>query len=366
MTRRRYSDRDLIDRAIEISHGRSAASPDDDPRLDGAVRFVEMIRESSFAPFEEINTSPLFLEKKKRLSRRRRLRLIIASVVTTGAAAVFAAAFFSGLFDSSPRAVIRFVSGDVLVNNSAARTGMQVKKGDSIVTGKDSSAVLVYSDTITVSLVEKSALTVSGLSQRKRPLMNVDQSYGISFVSIRPESADFRIRSHSTEVSVHGTSFLFAYGPEGVKVKLLRGKVSVARTGSGTSLELHPGQSVVSDSAGLSAPVSLSHEDEKSLNILENMAEKILKDTRSTEISESAEKILSERESVPSPSAEPGKRTLSDIGGKYGQISVVQTRSGEKYIGAISYHDRNIVVVTQNGSVTVPLSDVSRIEPYTY
>lgn len=360
------NNRDLLDHAIDKPRDESPTSGEDDPTLQGAVRFADMVRESTFAPFRGIEPAPRFLEKRKApIVRRRKILFITSGLSTAGIAAMIAIALMTGIIDLSPKSTILAASGDVRINNTSASAGSYVKKGDSITTGQKSFAVLIYSGKVTVSLGENSALAVSRLVDDRRPAMTVDQSYGSSFTSILPGSADFTIRSHSTAVTVHGTAFSFTCGPEGSRVKLLRGKVAISRPESGKTVELTEGQMIVSDSAGISQPVFLSPDEKQSLEMLDDMARSALKNSPSADIADQAEKILSNSQNFLNEPA-GGDSALAEISRKYGRISVIETQSGEKIIGAISYRDRSIMVITAKGSVTIPLSEINRIVPYNY
>jgi hypothetical protein len=59
-----------------------------------------------------------------------------------------------------------------------------------------------------------------------------------------------------------------------------------------------------------------------------------------------------------------GRMTLKKLKEKYGSLSVLMTREKKRYIGSLRILGKEVQIITVNGTIRVPSSDVEKISPY--
>jgi hypothetical protein len=370
------SDEQILDCALERQKDNTETDCQDEScasRVEKAEKFIGMVRESSLAPFNNINTEYDFTVKRNNtIPEKRRLpkKLFIAAGILVAACLTIITTFtfrnenVTGFHLNAVRGSVSFVSGDVSRNSVPAKKGDAANVGDSIITGSTSSAVINFDDKVIVAIGENSSVSLSELTVIDSKLHIVmDQSSGITFNRIKKDTAEYSIRSLTATAVVRGTAFSFICNTDNVSISLLHGSVLVSHTnGTGSQTMLEPGYTIALNENIISRPEKLSDEEIKNLEVLDSVADTA--ESPAKGISPEAEKILGGQSTV-IPSH--GKnRALSDIRKKYGALSIVEVTTGEKYIGFFKRSPDGIEIITEKGVISIQLSDLKSIAPYSF
>ncbi len=316
---------------------------------------------------------------------------------------------------------ITFIMGKVFINDKPAQMGQKVHAPDIIRTEKKSMARIQFNQVASVTVRSASELVIKQLEQNAAmgTKIRMYQENGSTFHKVvRKSTPDYKVQTPTAVAGVRGTSFEIAMDSQKKgRVRLLSGKLELTRvppqTGDSKSgqagdqqdvksqvVQLTSGQSVETSDQGIVAPTPMSKEEKKDLEVYDQIAmvqtetlqqpealqkstEQIMPEKVKQEIIQLENKETIRREKVQeqikqeeikkdetNPQSTENKRpaprklTLDDLAKKYGKLSSVTTKAGKTYVGAFQQKGGNIIVITPNGEVSIPSTDISKISRY--
>lgn len=287
-----------------------------------------------------------------------------------------------------------FIKGQVMVNAKPASLGGVVSINDKVEVKDKAAAILQFSSAAVLTLKSNSVLLVSSLikGENGKATIELNQTAGSSFSKIAKGSADYSIKTPTAVAGVRGTSFELTVGTNGKKtqIKLLEGKVAVAKPVELTKGEevapviVEAGQKVEADSsaAAVTKPATLTTVEKSSLqamNKVEIVTPEVMKqidekkDTPAAapavvipaevekHITGETASAISEEDLKKTEKEAPKKLTLSDIKKQYGSIALIETKNGKKYQGAFKQVGNNMEIITVDGKVKVPVTNIGRV-----
>jgi hypothetical protein len=371
----RHTDTELLDCAINRRNDATEPDCTDETcasRLEKADAFVTMVRDSSFAPFENIDISSADFSKP-RLPVNDKIRkpfsvygiagLCIAACIAIGVTFLVTRGFLT----SSPasKCSVAFVSGNVRINGNTAKCGDSIRKGDSLDIGDNSSAVLSFNGDALAAFGKNTSVSVSeSISTSSKISITLVQKNGTSFHHIMKGHVEYTVRSLSASATVNGTSFIFENNSSKTDISLLHGSVLVSKlSDSDSHVLLKPGFRITSDSNGLSRQAELEARDIEKLKVLDSITigeSDVVKDSAAALIADNALKILT------GDTVTEQNLSLKKIYEKYHQVSIVELDNGEKYIGYFRQIPSGIEIITEKGIIKFPLTRIKTIAPYEF
>jgi len=285
---------------------------------------------------------------------------------------------------------ITFIRGSVLLNQSPATIGTQIKLSDSIEVKDKSTAVVQFSTNAMITIESNTNLVVKNLVQGADgiPSIALDQSRGSTFNKIVPGKANYTVNTPTITAGVRGTAFRVSQseGQQGTEIELFTGKVALTKDGDnadkGAKQEetiLEAGNKIVVTETEIKEPVKLKEAEIKNLERLNDIAmlpeqkldkieridtlpqeeaKKIEKEMENQIVPEESHKILVEMEEE---QAEP-EVTLEDIKKQYGSLSKVTTKDGKTFVGAFKQVGGKFEIITVKGKEVVSATDIAKVQ----
>lgn len=137
---------------------------------------------------------------------------------------------------------VQFFLGDVkIIKGSAeqpAAQGDMLKEGDIIITGKKSTADLIFGASGVIRINENSRVTVAGIARKAGDETLLDMENGKLFLTLaKLEGTQFKVKTPTAVASVRGTSFTVTTDRRGAKLAVMNGSVSVSPVLDGNIIE---------------------------------------------------------------------------------------------------------------------------------
>ncbi|MCP4136260.1 MAG: FecR domain-containing protein [bacterium] len=315
--------------------------------------------------------------------------------------------------EAAPHGTITFTAGDVLLNKKEALVGDQVTKQNTVTTGKESIAVIQFSQTALITVKSDSEVTMESFFTKKGAdeELTISQSRGTSFSKVLKKGTKYQVKTPTIVASVRGTSFEVAMSGEKAQVSLLKGKLDVAPIKAGkveieNTIAVEDGFTIEITEYKIEKPVEIPAEEKSALEQFDKIA--LLPDI------EKVEKIREEKEKTPEKPAETDsleqissqvvpkilkleiikieqkeeakrveeskdepekdakadnpavkkKPTIADLKKKYGTLSRIKTKDGKEYIGAFSQTGSKMEINTVNGKVSIDSKNVGKISRF--
>jgi hypothetical protein len=267
-----------------------------------------------------------------------------------------------------------YVKGDVLVSGKPATLGQTVSKDATIEVKNNSMAVLQFASAASITLKANSVLSIANLSKNDsgKPVIELSQNTGSSFSKIAKGQSEFSIKTPTAVAGVRGTSFELVVGNgKTTQIKLLEGKVQVAKSGATTEeLSAAPvveaGQKVEANAQGIvTKPIEITEAEKSSLQAMNTV--EIAPASGKVVVPESVEKYATGATASASltEAAKPEVKrlTLADIKVKYGRIARIETKNGKAYVGYFNQTGANMTIQTVDGQVSIPVASVQKVTP---
>ncbi|MDH5721317.1 MAG: FecR domain-containing protein [Spirochaetia bacterium] len=290
--------------------------------------------------------------------------------------------------------VFTFVKGTVLHNDQPAKVGNIVGEADTIVTNEKSGAVIQFENSGLITLKSKTKLDVGKLIKGEDGLSIIEltQESGSTFSKIAPNRGKYSIKTPTAVAGVRGTSFsVEVHEDKKTDIKLLKGKVAVSKTSmkavvqeeASQEIILEEGEKIAATAKGIEKKESLVDEEKKELSSLNKIAMvSVIKLKDTNEIGKATEQnitqevenqILGEAYQESKKPIEPEvekknlnirKITLDDLRKEFKKLSVINTKSGKKYIGGFKQVGGEMHIKTVDGTVKVPVGDIKKVSEY--
>jgi hypothetical protein len=279
--------------------------------------------------------------------------------------------------------------GALKKNNQTLQPGAVLAKGDTIATEAKALAVLGWGKSATTLLSQNTRVNVVKLEKQDRPLIEIENTNGLTFTSVEKGRVDFIVRTPTAVCGVRGTSFNVNVTSDGTVVTVLDGVVetrlnekfletipdAAQREKLAQPIQVNPKQKILISRANHSAVVSeLSEAEVRYLTKLEKIAALGREksdggDTqRGAAIDKEADTLAAEvfaAEVNPTASGADGKApamTLADIRKKYGKVSRVNLKTGTSYTGYFKLKGAQMEIVTTRGVVRVPTTQLKDVQ----
>ncbi len=278
--------------------------------------------------------------------------------------------------------------GALKKNNQTLQPGATIVKGETITTEAKALAVMTWGEDATTLLSQNTRMSVVKLEKQRRPLIEIENTNGLTFTSVEKGRVDFIVRTPTAVCGVRGTSFNVNVTSDGTVVTVLDGVVetrlnekfletipdAAQRAKLAQPILVNPKQKILISRANHSAVVSaLSEAEVRYLTKLEKIAalgrEKNSGNDaqRVAAIDKEAEALTAEvfaAEVNPAAGADgkPPAMTLADIRKKYGKVSRVNLKTGASYTGFFVLKGAQMEIITPRGVVRVPTTQLKDVQ----
>ncbi len=137
---------------------------------------------------------------------------------------------------------VQFILGDVKISGSAgevsANPGDQVKATDTIKTGKNSVADLVFGTSGVIRIKENSKVTIASIADKTGSDTVIDMDNGKVLLTLsKLKGTGFKVKTPTAVAAVRGTSFTVISDKKGAKMSVVKGTVEVNPVKDGKIIE---------------------------------------------------------------------------------------------------------------------------------
>jgi len=292
--------------------------------------------------------------------------------------------------NETPGGIVTFIHGSLKINNQDAAMGSRIQKGDMLLTGGNSLAVVQISQTAVITLRAGTELKFDDLlnNQNETHTILLNLTKGSTFHKVIRKGSDYSVKTPTIVASVRGTSFEVNTEDNKSRVSLLNGKVKVTTLGSEIKeAELAPGQYLDADTAKAGVISQLTAEDRERLAQLDSISavtevEKFTPENGNIVIPDPVKEKLLNEENTNKPSDKTSEikktdftpdakalsalikkenRTVADIKAVFNRIDEIRLFSGRVIQGAISERGEQYSVITTAGIIRISEKEIKTV-----